>query len=221
MNTLTIVAIGVIGIFALIGYAKGFVKMLLSVLSLVLTLYLASLISPGISEKLQESSMYDTVYNTTYEYINEKIIPVASESAESVMEELQLPDSLKKYIMSDEKINMTGEGVAKSIAAKLTGIIFDVMVFFITFIVAMIAVKIIFAAINVVTYLPIIHGANQLIGLLAGAAEGIIIVWIFFIVLGMMGNSEFAVDMYKQINESSVLTFLYENNFIMSFLFKV
>lgn len=220
MNILTIVVLAVIIMFGLIGRAKGFVKMLLSVLSLVLTLFFASLISPGISDKLQESSMFDKVYNTTYKFVDEKIMATASGSIEDALEEMQLPEELKKYILADEKIGSAGAGVARFIASKLTSITFDVSVFFVTFVVALVAVKVIFAALNIVTYFPIIHGANKMVGLLVGLAEGLIVVWIFFVVISLTGNSQFSLDMYKQINESEILTFLYNNNVLMKFLFK-
>lgn len=220
MNILTIIVLAIIIVFGMIGHAKGFVKMLLSVMSLVATLFLASIISPGISAKLQESELFDSVYDKTYEYVNEIIIETAADSIEDALDELQLPGALKDYIVAGERVNSAGEGIARLIATKLTSLIFDILVFMVTFIAAMVAVKLIFAALNIMTHLPIIHGANQIIGLFVGMAEGLIIVWIFFIVISLMGNSEFAVDMYKQINESEILTFLYNNNVILNFIFK-
>lgn len=220
MNTLTIIILLVIIVFGLIGHARGFVRMLLSVFSLALTLFLATVISPTISEALQKTNLYDSVYDSTYEYVNDKIIQTAADSTEGLLDELQLPKTLKDYIGSSQIIASTQQDIAREVASRITNVIFDVLVFLVTFLAAMVAVKLIFAAINIVTYLPIIHGANQIAGLFVGIAEGLIFVWIFFIVLGLMGNSEFAIDMYAQINESPILSFLYNNNVIMNALFK-
>lgn len=220
MNILTIVVLAVIIVFGMIGHARGFIRMLLSVLSLALTLYLATIISPAVSKTLQQTNLYDSVYDSTYDYINEKIAQSAADSMDGVMDELQLPESLKNYISSNSAISINGSGIAAQVATQITGIIFDVLVFLVTFIAAMVVVKLIFAAVNIVSHLPIIHGANQIAGLFVGIAEGLIFIWIFFIVISLMGSSEFAADMYRQINESPVLTFLYNNNIIMNALFK-
>lgn len=220
MNILTIVVLAVIVLFGLIGHARGFIKMLLSIFSLVLTLYLSSVISPFISEALQKTALYDSVYESTYEYVNEKLVQSAADSMDSLLDELQLPESMKKYISENDKSLHAGNELAAQAASQITGLIFDGLMFLLTFLAAMVVVKLIFAAINIVSYLPIIHGINKTAGLLVGIIEGLLFVWIFFIVISLMGNSEFAADMYRQINESSVLTFLYNNNIIMNMLFK-
>lgn len=220
MNILTIIVLGIIIAFALIGHARGFVRMLLSVLSLVVTLYVASVISPYISEALQKTSLYDSMYESSYEYVNDAMGKAATDNVDDIIEELNLPEVLKIYIENSDVVKNGTQEIAGRIATKITQVIFDALIFLVTFAVAMIAVKIIFAAINIMTHLPIIHGMNQIVGAVVGAAEGVLVVWIFFIVINLMGNSEFAGDMYRQINESQILTFLYNNNAIMNLLFR-
>lgn len=220
MNILTIIILGIILVFALIGHARGFVRMLLSVLSLVVTLYVATLISPYVSEALQKTSLYDSVYDSSYEYVNTAMREAAADDIDSIMDEMHLPEGLKHNIANSEVVKNGTQEIAARIATKVTQMIFDALIFLVTFIVAMFAVKIIFAAIDIMTHIPIIHGMNQMVGAVVGAAEGILIVWLFFIVINLLGNSEFAVDMYRQINESRVLTFLYNNNAIMNLLFR-
>lgn len=220
MNILTIVALGIICVFGFVGHAKGFVKMLLSMLTLVATLFIASIISPHISSALKETEMFDSAYEKTYEYVNEAVDKAMSNSSEAVMNELQLPDILKEKIINSDIVALGSEPIAVKIATQITSIIFDTVVFIVTFIAAFIVVKIIFSALNIVTRLPIIHGANQIVGLFVGIAEGVLVVWIFFVVISMMGSSEFATNMYAQINESSILSFLYNNNIIMNLLVK-
>lgn len=220
MNILTIIVLAVILVFGMIGHARGFIRMLLAIISLALTLYLAVIISPSISKALQQTELYNSVYESTFEYVNEKVVQSAANSMESVMEELELPDTLKKYISSQDAVKNAGGNIVVEVAGRITKVIFDALIFIVTFIAAMVVVKLIFAAVNIMTYLPIIHGVNQIAGLFVGIAEGLIFVWIFFIVISLMGSSEFAMNMYQQINESSVLSFLYNNNIIMKAMFK-
>ncbi len=220
MNALTIVVLAIIATLGLIGYAKGFVKMLLSLLSLVVTLIVASLISPYISEALQKTSVFDSVYENTFEYVNEAVGAAMSNSTEAIVNEMQLPEVLKEYVVNSEVVNAGSAPIANKIATQVAKIIFDTIVFIVTFIAALILVKVIFKMLNIITYLPLIHGVNKLVGLVIGVAEGVLIVWVFFIAISMMGNSEFATNMYMQINESAILSFLYNNNIILNSIFK-
>lgn len=220
MNILTIVVLGIIIVFALIGHARGFVRMLLSILSLAVTLYVATLISPNVSDALQKTSLYDSVYDSSLEYVNDAMVKATSANVEDIMEAMNLPESLKSYISNSDVVKNGTQDIAARIAMKITQVIFDAMIFLVTFIVAMVLVKILFTAINIMTHLPLIHGVNQMVGGVVGIAEGVLIVWIFFIVINLMGNADISKEIYRQINESAILTFLYNNNLIMNFLFR-
>lgn len=221
MNILTIVVIAVILFFGVIGHSKGFIRMLLSIASLAITLYVAIIISPKISVALQNSSLYDSVYESSFEYVESKMPIDASNNVSSVVEGLSLPELLKDYVIEKSEGIVTTQAavVTEAIAKQLTEIIFNVIVFLVTFIAAMVIVKLICAAVNIVSYLPIIHGINQTAGLIVGLIEGLVIVWVFFIVIGLAGNSEFATTIYIQINESTILQYIYNHNFIMNALF--
>lgn len=220
MNTLTIVVIAIIAVFGFIGHARGFIKMILSVLSLLLTLYVATLISPHISTWLQQTNLYDSVYEGTYTYVDDALRQSAAGDIQSAMNELQLPENIQKYVLAGESVLMDKVGIAQVIAEKLTAMVFDVLVFLVTFAGAMIIIKLLFAAVNLMSHLPIIHGVNKIAGLAIGILEGLVVVWVFFIVISLTNGSEFAYNMYTQINDSAFLTFLYNKNIVMSLLFK-
>lgn len=220
MNTLTIVVIAIIAIFGFIGHARGFLKMLFSVLSLILTLYVATLISPYISTWLQQTNLYDSVYDGAYTYVNDVIGQSAAGNIKAAMDELQLPENIQHYILSGETAFVDGMGIAQVIAERLTSMVFDVLVFLVTFVGAMVIIKLLFATVNLMSHLPIIHGINKIAGLVIGILEGLVVVWVFFIVISLMNGSDFAYDMYAQINESTFLTFLYNKNIVMNLLFK-
>lgn len=219
MNTLTIIILAVIVVSAIIGHRKGFVKMLLSLFSLVITLYIASLVSPAISGLLKDGPLYDSVYDSTYDYVSTQLAGNSAATVDALLDNMQLPEIMKNYISNSEVVVNGAQSIAASVAAQITDIIFDALVFLLTFFAAMIIVKLIFAAINIITYLPGIHGINKTAGLIAGVAEGLLLVWIFFIVVSMLGSTEFALKIYAQINESAILQWLYNKNIIMNLLF--
>jgi hypothetical protein len=228
MGTLFIIVLAVILFFGLTGYVRGFLKMILSIVSLALTLYAATLISPYISAQLQKTNLYTTVYESTYNYVEDKIVDSAASGFEGAMDALELPDIIKQYVTQKEvssdivenSIHTAGSTIAAMVAAQLTSYVFDTLVFIITFFAAQIAVRLLIMALDIVSKLPVINGINKIAGLAAGLCEGVVIVWILFLFVGMLGSSEFVTQFYKQINENAVLTFLYNNNIIMNALFK-
>ena len=60
---------------------------------------------------------------------------------------------------------------------------------------------------------PIIKGINQYAGLILGAGEGIIIVWVFFLIITIMGNTELGTALNQYIEDSKFLSFIYNNNY--------
>lgn len=85
----------------------------------------------------------------------------------------------------------------------------------VAFIIADIAVKIACNVLDIVAKLPVLHQINQTAGLLAGLAEGILYVWIAFIVLDVFGGTEWADALLVMVHSSELLNAVYENNLLL------
>mgnify|MGYP003302062493 CR=1 FL=1 len=55
-------------------------------------------------------------------------------------------------------------------------------------------------------------------GLAAGAAEGLLLVWILFVILTMFAGTEFGSEAMSMIAENPLLDFLYKNNMVSKFI---
>ena len=55
-------------------------------------------------------------------------------------------------------------------------------------------------------------------GVAVGALEGLVILWIVFIVITMLGSTGFGQNCLTMINESKILNFLYDSNILSKFL---
>lgn len=65
--------------------------------------------------------------------------------------------------------------------------------------------------------LPIVGSINRLGGVLFGAAEGLLIVWLVLLIISLFEDSEMGRLLYEQIYSSRFLTLLYERNvFVMA-----
>ena len=66
--------------------------------------------------------------------------------------------------------------------------------------------------------LPIIGFAKKILGLVAGAANGLLIVWIAFYLVAVLCATELGSTITSYIYANEFLTYLYENNLVLSIL---
>jgi uncharacterized membrane protein required for colicin V production len=231
---LTLVVLAVLAGFALIGYQKGMIKMVVSVFSVVITFVLVMTFQPRLSEMLCETSVYDSLYQQTYEKVYEKINEERMEgnidstnTVESLVEALNLPESMNSFIsrnLAEEGLTTylddAADKIIEKIAVQLTTAILNLLVFIVSYIVILAAVKLLMAVINLISYLPVIHGMNKLAGLAIGLLEGLCVVWLLFLLITVFGSAEFNTTVFMQIQNNALLAFLYEHNVIMNFILK-
>lgn len=216
-----LVAVAVIVILnGLLGLKKGFVKIVLSMISVIVTLVLVMVLTPYVSDAMKETEVYQKINESTYEYVHEHLAEETFETGTESIQSLPLPESVKEMLMENGE-NYASAGIevlTNYIADSLSDMIFNAMVFVITFVIVLFVVNIVFSAINLISKLPVLNSVNKLAGFAVGVAEGLVIVWIFFVFITVFNNSEMAISAYQQIESSKLLTFLYENNILMKLI---
>ena len=85
------------------------------------------------------------------------------------------------------------------------------------FIAAVIVLYFLFKALKIFSRLPIVHSADKLLGFFAGFVLGLVLVWIFFWIVSLFAATGFGSTMLTLIYGSDVLTWLYQNNGVLSF----
>ncbi len=240
LNWLFWVVVLVILCCAYYGYKKGIVRIVFSIGSLIIAIVLASVLTPYINQYLRyNTNVYTNIEEKCIELLNKPDeqdgknvageVGSASTSEEnttgeqtqqtevqSILEEQQLPTSLKDSI---EKMSLSVEEQAKSAQTAVAGSIADMAMSAICFVVTLIVIRLVLIilsrVLNIITKLPVIHGINQFAGLTFGLAEGLLIVWIFFIFLTCTLQTEFGQSCVKMIMENEVLTYLFDHNLLM------
>ena len=100
----------------------------------------------------------------------------------------------------------------------------DLMLKGISFILAVILGSILSAIIvkliGFISNLPLIGFANSLLGLGAGAINGLLVVWFVFYLVATWSTTELGATVLSYIHASEFLTTLYEKNIILSILMK-
>lgn len=182
-----------VGLFIILsawdGHHKGFIRKIVGVLSLALTLIITSVVSPYLHVFLKESTgLYGFLQN----------------SIEG--SDMELLDALRVL------------GMENAVSGYLADEILRWAAFLIALLLAGVLIRSIVFSLGIVSHLPILHGLNKTAGLLLGFAEGVVLVWIFFVVITVCASTSVGGQLLKMTAQSSILSWLYRNNLLLNWL---
>lgn len=223
MNWLLIITLAIIVICAFIGLKRGLITTLFSTCSLLAAIVLSVIFSPVLSGYLQSN---DKVMG----YFTEKVADVLqleelvqqTTDNETLLEGVNLPDNVKQQISEklniQDSLNSAAADATATISTYVANMIIYALSYVVVFIVAWLAIFIVGKLLNLLAKLPGLMQVNKLAGFAVGAAQGILIIWILCIIITIMSGTQAGQTAYAYINDSSLLSFIYNNNLLMNFL---
>lgn len=131
----------------------------------------------------------------------------------------ELPEVFKS-LLSDNNNDVIYEKLGVKTFAEYVGeflskLIIHIVAFLCTFLLVTIVLRAIIFALDIVSELPVLGFFNRLAGGVVGAAGGLIIIWLFFVVITLLYVTAFGREIYQVIQENAILNMLYENNPLM------
>ena len=135
------------------------------------------------------------------------------------IEMAELPEVFKS-LLSDNNNDVIYEKLGVKTFAEYVGeflskLIIHIVAFLCTFLLVTIVLRAIIFALDIVSELPVLGFLNRLAGGVVGAAGGLIIIWLFFVVITLLYVTAFGREIYQVIQENAILNMLYENNPLM------
>ena len=135
------------------------------------------------------------------------------------IEMAELPEVFKS-LLSDNNNDVIYEKLGVKTFAEYVGeflskLIIHIVAFLCTFLLVTIGLRAIIFALDIVSELPVLGFFNRLAGGVVGAAGGLIIIWLFFVVITLLYVTAFGREIYQVIQENAILNMLYENNPLM------
>lgn len=237
MNWLLLVAVAIIGVCAVIGWRVGFVKSVFSLISTIAVIIITILVSPIVTNMLKSSeTISGTIQSKLEDFIDlsgvaENLGSEEEKDPAAFIDGLQLPESIKETIKNsltttlEEKEAQAADFVGEQlnslevyICELLTNIILNAIGFFVTFLVAAVGIAVLCFVLDVISKLPVLHQINTLAGVAFGALEGLVILWIVFVIITMLGSTNFGQTCMSMISESKILSFLYDSNVLSKIL---
>lgn len=217
----------------IVGYVKGFIKIVVSLVATVVTLLLVTILSPTVGDVIIEYTALDEAIETKFsammfgddiyladEETTEVELPLSDQI--TIVESADIPDFLKEAVLDNnnsEIYNQLGvETFTDYIGSYLANWVIQVIAFIVTFFVVWIIVRVVVFSLDVIADLPVFNGINRWAGIVVGLGFTVIFVWIGFLGLTLAYSSEIGQQCYTWINESTLLTMMYDANPLMDML---
>ena len=230
MNALLLIVIAIMALSVFVGYKKGLVKIVASLLATVIIIVLVGMFTPSVSRWIRKSTPLESV-------IQKEMVKMLTEEGEesskeelpkeeqiSMIEKAELPKFYKDMLLENNNkevykalgvenfMDYTGAYVAKVIA--------DIIAFLVTFLIVSVVVRIAISALGIIDKLPLIGGVNRLAGSVVGVGIGIVIVWILFIVVTLLYDTDLGRMCFENIETNPILKTMYDNNLLMKYIVK-
>ncbi len=207
------------------GFRKGFIRKSVSAVSMLLTLVLVTWLTPQLTTVIREKTEIQTnLQKTCSEFFMDDDYDQQVKTDQMLMiENMKLPENIKEMLIENNNSEayelLAVTGFYEYVGAYLANMIINALAYLLSFVVVWALLKVILTALDVVTMLPILHGVNKLAGGLLGVAQGILLVWVLFLLAAILCNGSMGQQFLELINENQFLNYLYEQNVIMEIVF--
>lgn len=206
-----IIAILVLMFAALRGYRLGIIKMVLYVIVLIFTIILTGILLKPTSLLIKENtSLYDNIEISVQKIVDEHEI-----TGFETLDTLPFPEYILNNIpnassVADSAKTLIISGIAEQIFNALVYVCLNIIIYVI--------LRIVIGMFGIVARLPILKQLNQMAGFALGFCEGIVFLWLLCLLLQAFGSETWAQQIFIQINENELLTWIYNHNMVANFL---
>ncbi len=222
MNLLLMIVVAIALLLALVGYKRGLFKSAVSAIGIVLAVFLTTLLYSSVNRLICDNTKLDEYIKSLIEnrfQLDTKDTELTRNEEMGILEEISLPENVKEWIIENgnqEIYNkLDAKGFADYVAIYLTEMVMKGISYLITFFVIMLIIYIFINLADIVTSIPILNGINKIGGILFGLCQTLLIVWISFVIITFLSVFEWGADIMKMIDESSILSSIYEKNIFL------
>ena len=222
MNAICII----IGMFFLVcvivGWARGFFRVLISVAGTIASIIVAVYVAPYVSGYLQENTDMDEKLAI---YIAQKLefSNLGEETSKGVqvaiIDELPLPNTLKNNILNNNNLEtydiLKATGVYDYITKSIAMVILNGAVFIVLVLMCHVIFFFLGRLAKGLDSIPIVRSINRIGGASLGAIQGLVVIWVFFLILSITSTLAWSQNLVDQINDVWILKLLYDNNILL------
>ena len=227
MSTIEIIVIAILAIAGFWGYHKGVIKMVFRLISGLLSTIIAIVATPFFVKMITTAT---PIHEKLMTYIDKsfnwaEIFKGANPESidpSTVLPTMGMPKLIQEFVykqmiksadtlMSTETFRNTVNGTLANVLIYVGGFLFMVII-------AGIIVRILAAALEATSKLPVINSMNHVGGLAIGLLLGLLVIWIGLAVIQLgIGNGSYT-KWIEQIQGSFIVKPLYDNNMVLKYV---
>ena len=147
---------------------------------------------------------------------------ISSQLQKNAIEELPLPSVLKNLLIRNNTEKIYKELAVNSfndyVPKFMANLIMNIISFVVTWLIVASFIWLAVMTLDVIANLPIIHGINQMLGLVLGAGQALVIVWIAFLAITVFASTAIGKQLMEMIEKNVLLNQLYNGNVFLKLL---
>jgi len=212
-------------LFIFLGVRRGFVKTIIKLVGTLAAMVVAALLSAAVAAFIFDSFISANIANAIEDKIRESGGSI-TESVGNFVEEMPAPvaQAIKSFVGEPEDMvkavngatheRITGEDIVRCAIRPVAVFLLRIVAFIILFIAAMIAVFFVSRILDRVMKLPALNQINKVLGGVAGAVQGVFVIFALaaFLYIYAMSSPADAVISQNDLNNSLIIGFVAENN---------
>lgn len=205
----------------LYGHYRGFLRIAVSMVALIATLVIVRMGTPYMTNfLLQNTGIHAAVERglmgiAGVEDVAEEEVRLPA-GQRMLIEQLNIPEQMKEALIennNNEVYRLLGvDAFMDYIGAYLTNMVLNVICSIVLFLVVYIGIRLIMGWLDLLAKLPILSGMNQIAGAVLGGIQGLLLIWVLFLVVTVCSTTVWGRAVLGQIEATPWLMFLYQNN---------
>ncbi len=208
--TVDIIALLFLAYFVYKGRKVGFVASLISSLSFLIALLISALFCTPLANALMDTSVGQSLSGS----ISGTITSSIAATPDATIGEIHIPQVFLQNLSESQPVMDTAEKIADNIATGILCVVIFILLFIATKIIIHLAAK----PLSLITSVPVIKQVNNIAGATLGLVSGFM--WIYTVValLGVLSFIPSIEGIAKIMNQSYLVSFLYNHNIIIHLL---
>lgn len=235
LNLALIITLFILFFSILQGWRKGILGIVFGLVSWIFVIAFVVFAHPYIENYLRDNTKtYDTIYEKTQEHLEKRINEnqaaqgieqwwdsltqgLPRQTIDNMKTDLKIDFGDKEYLDAD-LLESKKQQMVDELAVKISDFILQGISVLIAFLIAQILVGIVGGIVKAVGRIPVINSINGFFGLIAGAVEGFLVIWVLMYLVACVSGTTIGQGIAMDIADSKFLTYLYDHNLLMSII---
>lgn len=213
----------------LYGHYRGFLRLAVTFSALIISLLVVQAALPRVTGYLQEhteihkmigENLLKVVGTDSFRSDDVQILPEMQTPAQqrALIEQLNVPEQFKQVLLENNNREiyqlLNVDKFVDYVGSALAGAVLNLVGSVVLFLIVYIGLRILIRWLDLLAKLPILNGINQIAGAVLGGVQGLLLLWLFFLIVQLCTGCAWTQAVQAQILKSGWLEFLYDNNLL-------